>query len=263
MPKAPTLSPSPSHRSPVSKPALRRGQVAQSPDRDALIESFLPLVHRLVERSVSYLPPALSREDLVGAGTVGLIQAVDRYSPREGASLKTYVTIRVRGAILDELRRHQLATRQSRSLAKQLAEAQANLAQSLGREPLEEEVRAFMGLDSTAFINLLAKARPVYLTSLDIAAAETDGEPTLLDMTADPNGLSPLDEVIHQDDVALVRQLLELLSPQQLLVIKLFYVDGLRGKEVAKEMRLTPSRISQLHTLAMSRLRAAFHAARE
>lgn len=240
-----------------------RHTVAQD-ERDQLIGEYLPLVHRLVERHVYYLPAALDKEDLVSAGIIGLIQAIDRYSPREGASLKTYVTIRVRGAILDELRRHQVVTRQSRESAKQLASAQNQLAQSLGREPLEEEIRAALDLDPQEFAHLLEKARPVYITSLDSATSqEQEDEPSLADSTADPNVVSPLDEVIHQDDVALVRELLELLSPQQLLVIKLFYVDGLRGKEIAREMKISASRVSQLHTLALSRLRSAFHAARQ
>ncbi len=248
----------------TSAPALPeiRHTVAET-ERDSLIGEYLPLVQRLVERHVYYLPPALDKEDLVSAGIIGLIQAIDRYSPREGASLKTYVTIRVRGAILDELRRHQVVTRQSRDSAKQLANAQTDLAQSLGREPLEEEIRAALKLDPHEFAHLLEKARPVYVTSLDATtSSDEESEPSVADCTADPNVVSPLDEVIHQDDVVLVRQLLELLSPQQLLVIKMFYVDGKRGKEIARELKLSASRVSQLHTLAISRLRSAFHAAR-
>ncbi|MEM1057734.1 MAG: FliA/WhiG family RNA polymerase sigma factor [Verrucomicrobiota bacterium] len=251
-------------RKETPKPTHRRGVNTTVTNREETISSFLPLVHRIVDRSVYFVPPGLEYQDLVSAGVTGLVQAVDRYSPQEGASLKTYVSIRIRGAILDELRRNNLTSRQTQSLAKQLSEAQLELAQALGREPTEDELCAEMGLSRRELASLLERTRPIYLTSLDLLPGHhAEDELQLQDILSDPNSVDPSERVEQRDDVALVRSLLEQLNPQQLQVIKLYYLDGLRGKDIARKLKLTESRISQLHTLALSKLRAAFHAARK
>ena len=228
-------------------------------DRDGLIESMLPLVRHIVSRMGVFLPPYLSSDDLISAGVVGLIQAVDRYDPVRGASIRTFCAIRIRGAILDELRRVAGVPRSVFREARALAEVQEDLAQKLGREPTEIELARGMGMKQEQFESLLDRIRPASCFSLDEDAHDGDETHYLLngDVLADPTALDASDTSLKEEELAIVKEQLDKLPQIQRQVLSLYYIEDLRLKEIAQVLGVTEGRVSQIHTLAISRLRRA------
>jgi RNA polymerase sigma factor FliA len=236
------------------------GRTRTASEREQAIEAMLPLVKHIVSRLAIYLPPHISRDDLASAGVVGLIDAVDRYSDDKGCSLKTYCSIRIRGAILDELRRLDWVPRSVHRDARRLSETQEILAQRLGREPLDHEVREHMGLDSEEWEELLERVKPLSYFSLQEAASQGDDSNPLLheEVLADPRANDAITSLLKEEDKGILREQLQELPQQQLQVLTLYYMEDLRLKEIAEILNLTESRVSQIHTLAINRLRAAF-----
>lgn len=232
--------------------------------RDQLIEQHLPLVRHIVGRMMMHLPSHVSADDLFSAGVIGLIQAVDRYNADRGANLKTYCTLRIRGAILDELRRQDWVPRSVHREARHLAEAQARLAQQLGREPSEDEIAEHLGMSGEDFRELVDRVKPVSFLSLQEPVLGGDGTDPLFkeETLADPNATDAVRELLGDEDRQILRQQLALLPKQQMQVLSLYYIEDLRLKEIAQILGLTESRVSQIHTLAISRLRTAFERAR-
>ena len=232
----------------------------KDPEREKTIESMLPLVHHIVSRMALYLPPHLSREDLVSAGVIGLIDAVDRYDPKKGTALKTYCSLRIRGSILDELRRLDWVPRSVHREARELQKAQDAAAQKVGREPTEEEIRNEMGLDSEEFAQLLARIRPTSYFSLQEPIYDNgDGDAlTHEEILADNRAQDAVEVVLHEEDKKIVKEQLQNLPLAQMQVLTLYYMENLRLKEIAEILDLTESRVSQIHTMAVSRLRSSF-----
>lgn len=248
----------------TAKPAVE--QVIPTPEnRDQLIEQNLPLVRHIVGRMMMHLPSHVCADDLFSAGVMGLIQAVDRYNCDRGANLKTYCTLRIRGAILDELRRQDWVPRSVHREARRLQEAQAQLAQKLGREPKPDEIAAELGMTTDAFQDLADRVKPVSFISIQEPVLGGDsGDPLFKEETlADQNATDSLRELLGSEDRRILVEQLRQLPKQQMQVLSLYYIEDLRLKEIAEIMSLTESRVSQIHTLAISRLRAAFERARQ
>jgi RNA polymerase sigma factor for flagellar operon FliA len=265
-----TLSECPSADLPVSRFQHPRNHRPRSEGdrgtkdlREEQILTLLPLVRHIAGRLNLFLPPHLSQEDLISAGVIGLIDAVDRFDASKGASLRTYCGLRIRGAILDELRRQGWAPRSVLKESRMLAETQHRLAQELGREPQEEELRKALNLSPEHFGNLLERTRPVLYFSLQEAVCSTDDGALLHeDILADPSSPNALLHLLQAEDLHLVQKCLQSLPQQQLQVLTLYYLEDLRLKEIAEILGITESRVSQIHTLALTRLRTLFHKAR-
>lgn len=233
--------------------------------RDEMITSMLPLVHHLVSRMALYLPPHLTRDDLVSAGVMGLIDAIDRYNPEKNASLKTYCSLRIRGSILDELRRLDWVPRSVHREARRLQEAQDLVAQKVGREPTEEEIRQELDLSPEEFERLLERVRPTTYFSLQEPVSNISEGESLKheEVLADPKMQDASEEVLHEEDITILRDTINNLPRQQKLVLTLYYMEDLRLKEIAQILDITESRVSQIHTLAINRLRSSFERARK
>lgn len=245
---------------------VEAGPLKMTPaEREKLITDTLPLVHHIVLRMAMYLPPHLSKEDLVSAGVIGLIDAVDRYDASKGTSLKTYCSLRIRGAILDELRRLDWIPRSVHKDSRRLQDAQERASHRLGREPMEEEVRQELGLSEDDFQRLLDRVRPASYLSLQETAYDGEDGGSLLqqDILADDRAIDPSATALHEEDKSLLRQQLLGLPMQQIQILSLYYMEDLRLKEIAEILNLTESRVSQIHTLAIHRLRSAFNRARK
>jgi RNA polymerase sigma factor for flagellar operon FliA len=234
--------------------------VIDANERDAVIESLLPLVRHVVSRMGVFMPSYLSPDDLISAGVMGLIQAVDRYDSTKGATLKTYCAIRVRGAVLDEVRRLADVPRSAFVEARRLLEVQQELAQQLGREATEPELQEALGMTSSEFETLLERIRPTTCFSLNEPVHEgQDGGEMLLneEILADPRALDAAESSLNQEDLSLVRELLDQLPEQQKKVLALYYIEDLRLREIAELLGVTEGRVSQVHALAINRLRIA------
>ncbi|MES2309280.1 MAG: FliA/WhiG family RNA polymerase sigma factor, partial [Verrucomicrobiota bacterium] len=207
----------------------------------------------------------ITKDDLVSSGVLGLMDAITRYDPSRGASLNSYCHLRIRGAVLDELRRLDWVPRTVHEDAKKLEKAQEKLAALHGREPEEEEIRQELGLNVQEFSELLDRIKPISFLSLQEPAYNDDNGEALTheEVIPDNKAENALGNLLRSEDHELLKEQLQLLPKQQLIVLSLYYYEGLRLREIAEVMDLTESRVSQIHALAVSRLKKFFEKQRK
>lgn len=247
------------------KPAPERAPSSTiTPEQHELILSMLPLVKTIVGRIAINLPSHISQEDLLSAGVMGLMDAVRRYDSTKGCSIKSYVAIRVRGAVLDELRSMDWAPRSVHRQARDFRKVQEALEQRLGREASESELAAEMKMSAEDFDRFLESIRPTSFISLQDARSHDSSQDDLSheECIADPNSISPLGNTLNSEHSALIEKSIGLLNPIEQKVLALYYYEGLRLKEIAEVLSVTESRVSQIHTLAVQRLRGKLESAR-
>lgn len=227
-------------------------------DRNAQIEAHLPQVKFMALRLAAKLPPWVELNDLIGAGVLGLMDAVDKYDSGKGVMFKTYAEMRVRGAILDSLRDIDWAPRSMRRRAREVEAAYSHLERTQGSAN-EEDVAAMLKLSLPEFQRLLQDLRGLAITGLD----DVDDENAVLAHQL-PADLAPTPLAMYQN--AETRQHLteaiDRLSERERQVVALYYVEELTMKEIGAVLGVTESRVSQVHTHAVVRLRAALGAKR-
>jgi RNA polymerase sigma factor for flagellar operon FliA len=223
--------------------------------KEDLILKFAPLIKLIVNRIALRLPPHVDSEDLINSGVIGLMDAIEKYDPTKGTSFKTYAEFRIKGAILDELRTLDWFPRSIRQKVNRLESAYANLERQLGRAATDEEVAAALNVDLDEFYEILAQASAVSLVSLYDTGREDGEERSLLECIYsgedDPARLLESQEVCE-----IVGQAIERLPEKERIVVSLYYYDELTMKEIGQVLSLTESRVSQIHTKAVLRLRA-------
>jgi len=218
---------------------------------DKLIIEFLPMVHRIVRQVVSFLRPPLSNEDLVSAGTIGLVKAARDFDPSRDAEFKTYAYIRVRGAVLDELRSWSFtpaAVKKQLGRARQLAR---QIIQQTGREPSDEELAKELGISVEKMHKLFEDARARHFLSIH---GMSDEAPTLGSTLAAAGTKGPGDRLEHAELVAELTNQIQQLPTKQRRIIILYYHKELTMKQVAQVLKITESRVSQLHASALFKL---------
>ena len=224
--------------------------------RDELVVSHLPLVKFVVDRIASSLPPHLDRDDLRSAAVIGLISAAERFDPTRGVQFKTFAEQRIRGTIMDELRAQDWLTRSLRDKFKKLEREFSQLEQRLGRSPSSDEVAVAMGLELKDYFRLLEEIHLLSFVSLDDAWHDEDGAPFgLLDVLEDKGTESPQNQLIARQTVERLAEAIDNLPEKERIVITLYYYEELNLKEIGAVLDLTESRISQLHSQAVIRLR--------
>jgi RNA polymerase sigma factor for flagellar operon FliA len=226
--------------------------------RNQMILEHLPLVKFIAARIAGRLPSHVEVDDLVNAGILGLIDAIDKYDPTRKIKFKTYAEFRVRGAIIDELRSLDWVPRSTRQKASRLEKAYAEVEQRLGRAANDVEVAEFMGIAVEDLNQMLCEARGVAIISVDELRGEGDEhfERNLLEYLADPETVQP-DVRLNLDQVyQIVADAIDNLPEKERLVISLYYYDELTMKEIGEIMDITESRVSQIHTKAVIRLRS-------
>jgi RNA polymerase sigma factor for flagellar operon FliA len=229
-------------------------------DSDAeskLVEGYLPLVRTVIGRVAMTLPNHVSAEDLYSAGLVGLLQAVRSFSPNGGASFETFARFRIRGAVLDELRRLDWVPRLIHDKARKIQNALGELEQRLDSPPTEEQVAAALGISLTEYQDWLLEVRPVSFVCLDAAphADHPDGV-TQHDSIADETQEDPCDYASRNELKDLIAQRIQQLPSVQQKVLALYYFEDLRLREIAEAFGLTESRISQIHSQAILSIRS-------
>lgn len=234
-------------------PALEPNQAPAAMDEerlDMLVRNHLPLVKRLANHLLARLPVSVELVDLVQAGVIGLIEASRLHDPESGATFETYASIRIRGAMLDDLRRMDWVPRSVHRLGRQALQATLQLEQELTREPTQQEVAQRMGVSLADYQALLADMSRQAILSTEM---EYDGEGYELeqeDRSCDPSLL--LFQREFQDEVA---QAIKMLPHRQQLVLSLYYKEELGLKEIASVLNVSVSRVSQLHGQALLALR--------
>lgn len=235
----------------------QEAQRAAVPNRDELIVSHLPLVKFLVGRIAAQLPPHLDREDLMSAAIVGLITAAERFDPNRGVQFKTFVEQRIRGTIMDELRSQDWLTRSLRDKYKKLEREFSILEQKLGRNPSSEEVAQAMEMDLESYFRLLEEVHFLSVVSLDDAWEDEDGSPFgLLDVIEDKAIQSPQNQLMDRQMVEILAESIDSLPEKERIVVTLYYYEEMNLKEIGAVLSLTESRICQLHSQAIVRLRS-------
>ena len=229
--------------------------VTSAATRDEKIRSLLYLVQHIAGRLVSRLPMHISKDDLVSAGVIGLIDAVDRYDASKGCSLKTFASLRIRGAMVDELRSQDWVPRTVHRDEKIYNEAGDRISQRLGREATPEEIRIELDMDPESFQQFSDRAHVQTYFSLNETWSDEDGNTIDRgDFVPNTKTLTAFEEVVANEDRAMLRKELDRLPQNEKLVLSLYYMEDLRLKEIAKNLNVTESRVSQIHTEAMRRL---------
>jgi RNA polymerase sigma factor for flagellar operon FliA len=218
-------------------------------DRDQLILDHVPLLKHLVGRMSFDLPPQVDRDDLFGYGMLGLIQAADSWEPGRGLKFSTYAYTKIRGAILDELRRADFLPRGRREKVRELDRAVAALEQRAGVAPAPEEIAAALGVTLEEVDEILLSARSAGHASLD-----GDVSASLFEKLSDPASDDPQGSVERAEVKELLSRAIRNLSEQERTVITLYYAEELLLREIAEVLDVTESRVSQIHTRALYRL---------
>jgi RNA polymerase sigma factor FliA len=224
-------------------------------DREQLILDHLPQVRLIARRIHERLPESVSLEDLVSTGILGLIQAIDRFDPTLNVKLKTYAEYKIRGAILDSLRGLDWAPRQQRKKAKQIEAAISAAEQRLKRAPREEEIAAELQVSVEIYHDWLVEIRGVNLGSLESGGSDEENR-DLLRFIADKEENWPSNLVERSELERLLAEAIQRMPHVERTVLGLYYQKELTLREISKVIGLHESRISQLKSQAVLRLRS-------
>ncbi|MFD0671712.1 FliA/WhiG family RNA polymerase sigma factor [Cohnella sp. GCM10027633] len=235
---------------------LRWKEEEDSEARKLLIEHYLPLVDYVSSRMAVGLPKNVTKDDLASNGVMGLIDAIEKFDYRRGLQFETYASWRIRGAILDGLRQGDWVPRSVRDKAKKMEDAYAVLEQKHLRSATDEEVCAYLNISDRDFQHMLQEVAVAAVCSLEDPIREEESE-TRLSLLVDDKAVNP-ESTVH--DTYLKESLvhgIQKLTEKERTVVSLFYYEDLSLSEIAEVMCLSPSRISQLHSKAILRLRGA------
>ena len=228
-------------------------------DRDALIRRHVPLVRRIALHMIAKLPPNVELDDLIQVGMIGLAEALSRFESEQGVQFETFASQRIRGAMLDELREGDWMSRSSRKSQKDIEHALHRLEQRLGRTPLESEIADELGMDLDDYQSLLGKVRGTQLVYLEDMSGGDEGEDFLERHVAD-SGADPFALLRdHRLRVALL-EAIKALPEREQYIMGMYYEHDMNLKEIAAVLEVTESRVCQLHSQAIARLRTKMRA---
>ncbi|MHC4658832.1 MAG: FliA/WhiG family RNA polymerase sigma factor [Planctomycetota bacterium] len=223
--------------------------------RNLLMKHYMYLVKYTAERLYSKLPDKVELDDLISAGIFGLMDAIDAFDPDRGVKFETYCSPRIRGSILDELRSMDWVPRLVRARAHQLTKARQSLETHLGRKPTAKEIAKELDMDMEEFDRLQRDANAVSLVSLNTQYTDGDGEKDIreIDVIKDRRSKNPLLEAQKRD----LRNLLTKgLTRAERLIVVLYYYEEMTMKEIGATLDLSESRVSQMHSSIIARLKA-------
>lgn len=225
-------------------------------DEKELLERYLPIVRNVVDRIKLNLPAHVDADDLYSVGITGLIAAVRKFDPEQGSTFAGYAAMRIRGAILDELRRMDWCPRRARARSRKLKDAINEVEQKLGRMATDDEVRAALGLDVREYAKWVEEAKPVTFIALDRDATEGGGEgASLHELLADESDVTGRDNLEKAELLELLTERIAELPELPRKLLAMYYFEGLRLAEIAAVFHLTESRICQIHAQTILSLR--------
>ena len=223
--------------------------------RDQLITEYLPYVKRIVHRIAVHLPSTIDIDDLMNVGVIGLIQAVDRYDPGRDNKFMTYAVFRIKGAVLSELRSRDFLSRSNRRKIRDLETACLKLEQKLGREVDDEEVAKDLGIGVEQVYKTKQMSSISFISFEELGFSSRNEKEKLLNYLVD-NDDDALTLTRLKELKEAVARAIEQLPEKEKLVISLYYLEELTMKEAGKVLDITESRVSQIHSQAILRLRA-------
>jgi RNA polymerase sigma factor FliA len=225
-------------------------------DKDHLLEQHAPLVKKLAHHMKAKLPPNVEVDDLVQAGMIGLLDAVNRYEENHGAQFETYAVLRIRGAMLDELRSSDWLPRSVRQNMRKVEIAMSALQQRLGHPPSETEVAKFLKISLADYQEMLNEGGGHQLLYYEDFHDE-DGNEHFLDRYSVDENSDPLQTILNSDFRQALVEAIDRLPEREKLLMGLYYEQELNLKEIGAVMGVSESRVCQLHSQAVSRLRSS------
>lgn len=228
--------------------------------RRKLIEEHLPLVRHVVFQVAVHFPRHVDREELATAGALGLVEAARRFDESRGVPFDRFAAQRIRGAILDAVRAADWAPRSVRTLARRLESVEQRLASELGRVPTPEEVAQSLGLTRNELHRLQDRLFRSVVLALEYEVNDADEDLTLVDVLSDTSTVEPSEELEHRELLAYMRDAIELLPERHRVVIAGYFMHGRKSQDIADELGVTESRISQLRSEALMMLREGIQA---
>ncbi|GAA4090521.1 RNA polymerase sigma factor FliA [Zhongshania borealis] len=225
----------------------------QNGSREELVSRHAPLVKRIAYHLVSRLPASVEVDDLIQAGMIGLLEAGSNYQADKGASFETYASIRIRGAMIDQMRQSGWAPRSVTRQLREVSEAVRRTESRLGREAGSADIAAEMGVSLSEYHELLRDTSSVRLFSLEQLG---DGEQEPADIGGGDDRYAPLENVLEDDFQHALASHINSLPEREKLVMALYYDSGLNLKEVGEVMEVSESRVCQIHSQAIVRLKS-------
>lgn len=226
--------------------------VPGSPAESRLVEEYLPLVKHVVGRMSMSLPAHIDLQEIYSSGLVGLLQAVRQFDPEGGSTFESYARVRIRGAILDEMRKMDWVPRSIHEKARKVQMVMDRLEQINGRTPTTAEIASALDLTTAQYDELLAEIKPATFICLDACiTSEESGETLRHEMIADEDQDTPDMSADRKELAKIIAERLEKLPPMQRKVLALYYFEDMRLREIAEAVGLTESRICQIHSQAI------------
>jgi len=215
------------------------------------IAEFLPMVHKIVRQVVTYLKPPLSFEDMVSAGTVGLVRAAHNFDPSRQAEFKTYAYIRIKGAILDELRGWSFVPASLNKQIRNAMQLSRQIAEQTGTAPTDAELAEKLGITVDELCEIFENARAAHFVSLDGFGEDS---PALGNLLAAAHTTTPDEQIERAELIERLAEAIQQLSERRRQIILLYYQQHLTMKQIAEMFKITESRVSQLHASALFNL---------
>lgn len=228
----------------------------QFDEREEMIIKYLPYVKYIASRLVSGKPPGVEYEDLISFGILGLIDAIERFDPSKGLKFETYATLRIRGSIIDELRKISWIPKSAFSKLASLNHAREELELRLNREPTDQELSSYTGMSIDELRNVETYINYVSVISLEEVLFNSDEEDFQFKSII-KDGTSPQpDKIIEENEkYKMIKQAIDMLPEKDRIILNLYYYEKLTLKEIGRILNISESRVSQLHGRAIIRLR--------
>ncbi len=224
--------------------------------KDKVVVEYAPLVKYIAQKIASRLPSNIEVDDLISCGVIGLMDAIEKFDPTRDNKFKTYAEFRIRGAVLDELRSQDWVPRSIREKAKLVERAYAKLESTLGRPATDEEMCKELNLTQEEFYDLLNKAKSISLLNFDDSTSFNKGDKKLMaGLMEDSRSSNPFSAVSYKNSRDRIKEGISSLPEKQRLVLSLYYYEDLNLKEIGQVLDVTESRVSQLHTQAIIKLK--------
>jgi RNA polymerase sigma factor for flagellar operon FliA len=224
--------------------------------RLALIEHYLPLVKRVCGRMSLHLPQYVDQGDLESAGVLGLMDAINNYCPERGVKFETYAVTRIRGAVIDSLRQIDFVPRTVRQKAKRLQQAMHDLQTKLGRSAEDGELAAELGISVNELHKWFLDVQAISVLSLNVPLDSDEEGADLASLLVAAPSSDPANQLLEDERIEELAEAIAHLSQREQLLLSLYYNEGLTLKEIGQVLGISESRVSQIHTAVVLKLRA-------
>ncbi len=233
----------------------RAKTMTDDPMRNQIIMDYAPLIKYIAQKIAARLPSNIDIDDLFSAGVIGLMDAIDKYDPSRDNKFKTYAEFRIRGAILDELRSQDWVPRSVREVNKREDRARMELEHLYGRPPTDKEVADFLQMSIDEFHEKNGRPRVSMLSIEELGGTQNGDRKSLLDCLENTNTKNPFMHLKNKAVWDTIQKAVDDLPEKQKLVLSLYYYEDLNLKEIGRILDVTESRVSQLHTQAVQKMR--------